>query len=982
MATPFALRGLFRGLAALLLALASALGMPAMAASNVIKYTYDPLGNVTQMERLPGGAVLSISSVSPPSGSVGTAVTISGTGFDANSANDLVSFNGAAAIVTAVTPTSISTSVPSGATTGRITVTVGTATATSPQDFTVVAAGAPTITSFSPAFGVAGTVVTVTGNNFDTAAGATTVRLNGVTAVATISSSTSLTFTAPTAGSGPITVTTGSGTGAGPTDFIVPPSGTNGTDITTVLRLFTDGSSHPLALTTANKSAMLLVDGSANGYYTIQFDQFAESPTTTSFPYTVISPSNAVLASGYLGGTNRSTIHLPKLPSAGTYSILLSPGAATVNANVQAQANPTVTIDGAGVSAGTASPNESTRLIFSASLGQLLGIGIGGTANSPNLNYGTTWDLILPDGTRWDGPSHCSNTTPTCATALQAPQGGTYQLIATPVSVVATSFTAYVTNAITGALAADVPVDVTLAKPGQTALFNFTANSGDSLAIGLSGINPTPWSQSFDVRVTKPGGSYLASCNASTPNGAYCELGTVATSGVYSVSVTPEWGVYGTFRIALEQGPLLDASANPTTFTTSKNGEAARFRFAGTAGQNLSLAIANLVQSGYSGSSTFNVYGPDGSQAGSVYCNPAAPSRCNQYLGTLGTVGTYSAVMLSAPGAAASGSVQLDADLTGALTAGTPLTINATRSGQRGRYSFSANAGDSFTLKLLNVLSTPASQSISFTIYKPDGNYLTAGSSSNNNAASLNLWSLPTTGTYTVILQPSIGYPWQAQLLVDGGTSIAVDGALVPLVTTGPGEMLRYKFTGSAGQHIDLGISGLAYSPNNGTQMTVYSSNGNSLGGTGCYPAGACELTIASLPADGIYVITVAAPSGTSLTAGSLAVSTPLPGTLTVGNPAQTVALTRTGQTARYTFSGTAGQTLRLAWANATVTGGYWVAVDVYAPDGSHLNSGTFSNGSNSGIDLSTLPSTGTYTVVLDPAYGGTMSADLSLTTR
>ena len=80
-----------------------------------------------------------IISFTPTSGPVGMVVTITGTNFSTTPANNTVQFNGATAVVTASTVTSISTTVPLGATTGSITVAVAGNTATSGTNFTVTA---------------------------------------------------------------------------------------------------------------------------------------------------------------------------------------------------------------------------------------------------------------------------------------------------------------------------------------------------------------------------------------------------------------------------------------------------------------------------------------------------------------------------------------------------------------------------------------------------------------------------------------------------------------------------------------------------------------------------------------------------------------------------------------------------------------------------------------------------------------------------
>jgi gliding motility-associated-like protein len=80
---------------------------------------------------------LAIMSFTPTTGPIGTTVTISGTGFSTILDNNTVTFNGTTAIVTASTSTSITVTVPPGATTGTISVTVGGIKVTSSNSFTV-----------------------------------------------------------------------------------------------------------------------------------------------------------------------------------------------------------------------------------------------------------------------------------------------------------------------------------------------------------------------------------------------------------------------------------------------------------------------------------------------------------------------------------------------------------------------------------------------------------------------------------------------------------------------------------------------------------------------------------------------------------------------------------------------------------------------------------------------------------------------------
>ena len=143
------------------------------------------------------------SGFSPVGATVGTIITITGTGFDVGPVNNFVTFNGTAAVVTSSTPTQIVTTVPTGATSGPISITVDEVSrATFATSFTVLAP--PT---FTPASASVGTQVTITGTNFDPTRTNNVVTFNGTVAAVTDSTPTQIFTTVPTgATSGPINI--------------------------------------------------------------------------------------------------------------------------------------------------------------------------------------------------------------------------------------------------------------------------------------------------------------------------------------------------------------------------------------------------------------------------------------------------------------------------------------------------------------------------------------------------------------------------------------------------------------------------------------------------------------------------------------------------------------------------------------------------------------------------------------------------------
>lgn len=164
-----------------------------------------------------------IISFSPISGSVGTVVSITGTNFNPTLANNILKFNGTLAIVTVVTPVSLTVAVPVGASTGKISITVEGITTNSEADFTVF--DSPEITNISPAYGLPGASVTITGKNFSSILSGNTVKFNTLAATLTAATSTSLTVTIPPgATTGKISITVHDLTATSSDDFVIPPT--------------------------------------------------------------------------------------------------------------------------------------------------------------------------------------------------------------------------------------------------------------------------------------------------------------------------------------------------------------------------------------------------------------------------------------------------------------------------------------------------------------------------------------------------------------------------------------------------------------------------------------------------------------------------------------------------------------------------------------------------------------------------------------
>jgi Concanavalin A-like lectin/glucanases superfamily/IPT/TIG domain len=207
--------------------------LSALATSMVLSFILF-LSSCKKDETPPAPTPPTITSFSPTSGNgpvaggTGTLVTITGSNFSTTAASNQIKFNGTAATTASATATQLTATVPQGATTGKITVTVNGLTATSSSDFVVNQS--PTIASFTPASGLVGATVTITGTNFSATAASNTVKFNNTAATVSTATATQLTVAIPaSATTGKITVTVNDLTATSATDFTVllPPTVTS-----------------------------------------------------------------------------------------------------------------------------------------------------------------------------------------------------------------------------------------------------------------------------------------------------------------------------------------------------------------------------------------------------------------------------------------------------------------------------------------------------------------------------------------------------------------------------------------------------------------------------------------------------------------------------------------------------------------------------------------------------------------------------------
>ncbi|NHA05151.1 hypothetical protein G7092_15180 [Mucilaginibacter sp. HC2] len=179
-----------------------------------------------------------ISAISPLTGGPGTVVTITGTGFNTVTAQNVVAVNGVAAIVNSASSTSITATLQAGVSTGPVSVSINGERTAGPV-FTVVPP--PLIASVSPTSGLAGVQVTINGNYFSTVLTENQVTFNGISAVISSASVNKLVVNAPAnVTTGKIVITTNQQVTTGPVftvqslgvSSLSPDNGLDGTVVT------------------------------------------------------------------------------------------------------------------------------------------------------------------------------------------------------------------------------------------------------------------------------------------------------------------------------------------------------------------------------------------------------------------------------------------------------------------------------------------------------------------------------------------------------------------------------------------------------------------------------------------------------------------------------------------------------------------------------------------------------------------------------
>jgi YD repeat-containing protein len=711
---------------------------------NAATYTYDAVGNLLSIARTNSGTV-SIISISPSTGAApGNTITISGTGFSSTASQNTVTFNGMTATVTSATTNQLVVVVPSGSTTGTISITTPSGSTTSASPFTILTSLAPTITSFTPAIATVGTALTITGTNFDSLLPNDRLSVNATYASPNSVTSTQLGAPVPVGGtSGHLTVRTPFGSAVSTNDFFVPPSPHTAADVLVTGRV-TLGTGTLVTIGTAGKIALELFDLPVGhrGSVTLTSD------TISSATATVFDPHGASVGS-VLFGTTGGFIDLFTGAINGSSTVQIAPGSTytgqttltvyDVPADLSGSLTPTST--GSAATLTFVTPGQNARYTFDGTVGDRVSLKLSSGPIS-------AVSILKPDGSVLTTGTVGAVTSFIDTQVL--PTSGTYAITVDPTgaSTGSVTMTLYAVPAdLTGSMTFGNAVNLTIGTPGQNATYTFSGTSGHrvSLAINGSAVSAT-------VSIKTSAGAVLGSA-ASGVISAFIEPVTLATTDTYSVVVDPSSYNTGNLTMTLYEVPAdgtgtIATNGTPVnvTINASSPGQNWTLTFSGTAGHRVSLSVGSSAPSG-----TVQILNSSQTVLGSVASGIVAGFLDPV---TLSTTGTYT-VFIN-PSGSATGTVTLKlydvpTDFTGSVTInGSGLAVPLSTPGQNGTVTFSGTSGQTATVHLTS--NTIASVTVK--LLKPDGTQLT---STISGASSFNLstQTLPTTGTYTIVIDPA-----------------------------------------------------------------------------------------------------------------------------------------------------------------------------------------------------------------------------------
>jgi YD repeat-containing protein len=853
--------------------------VPEGATTGLISVT-SPLGSVTGAMPFTVANAPSIASFAPTVGKPGDVITISGNNFASEVRNNEINFNESLAPTSSATETELVTSVPYTASSGHISVTTPTGNAVSTDDFfiapdninpsDVVTTGRITFgevkyMSLSPAGkvalvvfdGAAGQRVSLDLFNADFRSDVSIIGPRGDVLVPP--TTTDYTYrgvfidphTLPVTGSYTILIDTSryySGGNFALKLYDVPPD--------TIAPIELDGPPVTFANSVPGQNGRMTFNGTAGQRVNIT----GSITQTESTGYLSVYRPDGTLLVGptfmshtFVFSPRLAFIDNLLLPTTGTYTILVDPWISYLNSTDVTLSTPptdvveTITPGGPPVTIST-TLGQNARLNFTATPGERVSL------NLSNVSIGISRVAILdPNGSTVVYDYIYNGGSARFFDAQTLWSGGTYTIFVDPLEAYTGNMTLTLYDVppdATGSLTiGGPPLSLTIGTPGQNGQVTFDGTAGQHVSLNISDVSIV----NSNVYIYDPNGFSLVYGTYVNTSGKLFSNLTLPTDGTYRIVIDPYGNPTGDMTLALyESNPpeltgTIETDGAPLDVTFERPEQNARITFDGTAGQTLNLAFSNVTVT----RSRVSLSRPDGT----VIFGPALITTDGGALTfeALPETGTYT--ILIDPDLAYTGSMRLTltrvVDVTGAFVIGGPAVNIQTLPAQNARLTFSGTAGQRLFLNFSNISGIYESY---VSIFNPDGTTLVDSIRLGSYAQAFDVHTLPATGTYTLLIDPSSTYSGSMTLQATAAGSLEVFGPSVTEVITAPQQSASVTFSGNAGDRINLFTSDNTIPDGN---ISIYKPDGTLLITSNLY-----GIYNQLLPVNGTYTITIVPADG------------------------------------------------------------------------------------------------------------------------
>ncbi|GGT65671.1 RHS repeat-associated core domain-containing protein [Streptomyces purpureus] len=629
-------------------------------------------------------------------------------------------------------------------------------------------------------------------------------------------------------------------------------------------------------------------------------------------------PNGAEIADAYrhLAAKAATSLDIDALPAAGRYTLVLDPdgagtGTLTVTGSPYAAAG---TMDPAGPETKLviSRPGQDGHVSFAGQSGQRLRLGL----KAETFKSGVKFTVKRPDGAVLD--YDYVNTGLNKAQQLPAlPATGTYTVVISPTGTDTGSLTMMLSQTLGVAQLAPTggPVTVTIERLGQNAesVFQGTAGEDLSLAVTTNGFPTATY-----VSVIAPSGKkvvddkYVGARASST-----ISMSGLPESGTYRVLVDPYQAGKGSLTLTLsaDQVTPLTTTSAPTALNVARPGQRIRGTFTAATGDHLSLGLTTNT---FKQTLYVRVTAPSGARivdGKTVSTGDAATIG----LSNLPETGAYTALIYTDEAGTGSLTLTLSADRAVPLTttsASTVLTV--ARPGQRIRGTFTAAEGDFLSL---GVTANTFNKTLYASVWAPAGakivdrKYIFSGDS-----GAIDLPDLPQAGIYTVLIYTDEATTGSLTLTLSSDTRVplATDAPSSPAAASRAGQRIRGTFTAAAGDALSLGLTANSFSET--VHVSVLSPTGTRVINNSTISGGrSATIGMAPLPETGTYTVLVDAAKAATGSV-TLTLSKDLQAQPAIDGASTPVTISRAGQRIRVQFTAPATSSLGFALTGNTVT--------------------------------------------------------------